>query len=248
MLGLALLMGVGCSGPERPESLAEGLEVKQFDVRIGLSADDGMEGAAVLDGTGFKKLGPGSYVTLVEDSDAQGTLDDAENALATGVAQNSRELKAYVFAKTTAEGTASSAQAVQLTTTVLRSTVQSKDVRVEIDSVIEANLSGGAAVICEVEGEARLEGHSMTKIKTSYHLYPRDGKVESFNGPRDSGTTPLGVVGPNERFLAKDPSFYFELGPGVYELFFTMKLSAVCPAEQAGSAASVKASSKIGLR
>ncbi len=246
-----LLMVVGlaaCSGPKKPGSFVEGLEVKQSDVRIGLSADDGVREAAVLEGEGFDRLPSGSYVTLVEDGGGEGSLQDEENAFARGAARNSRDLQAYVYAKTTDDGTASKAEAVLLTTTVLKSTVASGEVRVEIDTVLDAKLSGGAVAVCEVLGEASLDGHPMTKIKMNYHLYPENGEVVLYHGPRGAGKLPVGTVDRESRFVAKDPSFYFDLGPGVYELFFTLTLSVSCPADQANSGASVRASSKVGLR
>ncbi|MDA0768487.1 MAG: hypothetical protein O3A92_16880 [Verrucomicrobia bacterium] len=248
LLGLGALMCVSCSGKgggKGPQPFAAGLSVKQTDVRIGLIADDGSGGPPVLEGEGFQKMSERSYVCLIEDGGGEGTLNDANRAMASGVAADSMDLRSYVMARPGEEGTASVAQVVQLSTTVLQSTEVVENVRVEMDSVLEATLSGGGLAIYEVEGEVLLEGHTMTRMSTKYHFYPQEGGVVVYLGPRDEGKTPVATRSAGGSLTVKDPSFYFKLGPGVYDLMITVKVSATCPGE---GEASLKVSSRVGLR
>jgi hypothetical protein len=247
VFGAVALLCVSCSqsAKELP-TFASGLIVESSDVRIGLTADDGVGGPAVLKGQGFEQLSPSSYVTLVENGSASGSLNDGDAALAEGVARNSQQLNSAVFARDS--GAQCRAQVVQLTTTLLRSTATLEKVRIEIDTEMEVSLTGGAVGICEVLGEAKLQGHKMAEVNTKLYLYPGVAGIELFLGPRAPGKSPYGTMKNGEVFTMQDPSFYFGVGPGVYDLAFTLKLSVTCPADEPGSSAALKVSSKIGLR
>lgn len=255
LLGFGVLLGVSCGvvggkggKKDKREPLATGLTVVETDVRMGLTADDGEGGAVVLDGEGFTKASENSYVSLLASGEGRGSLKSGENAAANGLALNSRSLQASVVAKPGLSGTKSTAQAVLLSTTVFRSTERVNQVRVELETDMEAVLSGGAVAICEVEGEARLDGHTVATISSKLHLYPENGEVLVFSGPRGVGKRPLGSMANGERFTAKDPSFYFELGPGLYQLLYTLKVSAICPSELDQASASLKAAGVAAMR
>ncbi|MDE0826818.1 MAG: hypothetical protein OSA48_08430 [Akkermansiaceae bacterium] len=247
-----VMLGVSCSGiggkKDGRGPLAAGMTVVEMDVRMGLTADDDEGGALVLEGEGFQKATGNSYVSLMADGEGSGTLKSGRDAMASGLALDSRNLQALVVARPGLPGTKSSAQAVLLSTTALRSTERLDKVRVEIETDLEAELSGGAVAICEVEGEARLDGHTMATIATKLYLYSENGQVLVFVGPRELGKKPLGSMANGERFTAKDPSFYFALGPGAYQILFTLKVSAICPSELGGGMASLKASGEVMLR
>ena len=201
-----------------------------------------------MEGEGFERLSSSSYVTLIEDGGGTGTLNDGGSAIAMGEARDSMDLESYVLAKTNDGAGQSAAQVVQLTTTVLQSTEQVEKVRVEIDTEMDVSLAGGAIAIYEVEGEATLDGHPMAEVKTKLYLYPWEDGIEIYLGPRSPEKSPVATMENGAKLDRMDPSFYFGLGPGVYKLLLTLKLSVVCPGEAPAGVGSIRASSRIGLR
>ena len=250
IVGLGALVLVGCGTPakEKTGGLAEPFAVTSSDVRIGLTADDGGGGEATLAGEGFERLSAQSYVRMVENGGAEGSLDDGGNAVAQGLAESSLSLQGLVLAKPGVGASTSEAQVVQLTNTVLTSNGRADGIRVEVDTEVEVAVSGAAVAICAVEGEATLEGHSMAKVRSTYYFYSQGEQIVVYLGPRGQGKSPVAVFANGGRHRLFDPSFYFKLGPGIYELHFTLKLSASCPPLDAGSAATLKAASDVALK
>lgn len=228
--------------------LPPGTSIIESDVRIGLTADAQSGRDAVIQGGGFQRLSSQSYVAVIENGGGGGSLRDGEGAIAVGGARHSLDLEGEVFAMLMVPDRSSASQVVHLTTTVLEVAEGASQARVEIDTALVAKLVGRGVAICEVEAEILLDGHPMGKVETAYYLYREGEVVAIYLGPRQLGQDPLATVANGGRFARLDPSFHFALGPGVYELFSTLKLSAACPAGAAGSAASLEAKSQIGLR
>lgn len=239
---------VGCAGTQAPTKLAEAVSVNRSDVRMGLAAEDGLPGDPILEGEGFEQLTDRSYVCLVEGGGLSGTLTDGDGAVARGVAEDSLALQGFVYAKPGLDGGRSAAQVVQLSNTDLNATAKADGVRVEIDTEVEVALSGSAVAICEVEGEATLDSHAMGKVTSAYHFYPEGDRILVYRGPRRAAASPVANFANGGQHRLHDPTFYFGIGPGIYKLHYTLKLSVACPAGDPDSVASLKASSTAALR
>ena len=129
-------------------------------------------------------------------------------------------------------GTRSDAQVVELATSDVMVHEILPEGRFAMETELRATMGNNAVSICKVEAELNYDGTLMGQVKGVYYLYGSEGgnRVEIYRGARGAdGSEHLAVVGAGERYVVKESSFFFKLGPGQHELVFSMSAQASSP-------------------
>lgn len=230
-MGLGVLLCGSCGTPD-PKPLPGGISLEGWDVRVGLTAEDGLPGPGRLTGEGFQDLGANSHVASVANSVVRGTLNDGGNALASGNPESVWVLRGQVLAKPGSARSRSDARVVTISTMDLAVTRKLAETRVMVESILTPTIGGNSFALYEIEAELSFEGTELGRIRAEYALYPgaEAGMVEIYRGRRGTrGSRRVAVVRNGTAYTVEDPSFYFDLTPGAHELVFTIKLSAGSP-------------------
>ena len=212
--------------------LPRGVTVTGADVRVGLTADDGLGGPARLTGEGFQEIASNSHVSSVAEGVVAGSLNDGGNALAVGNPKSNWVLKGQVLAKPGTAVSRSDARVVEISTMDLVVKTKLPRTRLVMDSVLTPTITGDASALYEIDVELRFDGNRLGNIMAEYALYPggEPGMVAIVRGRRGAaGSRRVGMVRNGSPFTVEDPSFYFDVGPGEHELICTIKLSAGAP-------------------